>query len=347
MSVSNHNIESGDLSLKEVIHIIEEYLGYFKKNILWILLAAVIGMSTLVVSSYLKGLRYKANITFIVNEKDSNSSISLPTTLGNFGFGGKEFQIASLEKILMLSKSENILFSLLLSKLEGKEILLINRLLELYLPESELTPVSNNDFSKLSVDEKRTLRYAMIYLNNNPELLNTSYDEESQVFKIISITSDEELSYNLVNNSYAELISFYKGHSIKKAQNAVATLENRRDSVFQVLKKGEYELALMVDRGSNYIYNTSAVSRYRKKREVEVNNKLYLEVEGLLEVARYKLEGVTPIFTTIDSPYYPLRVIGLKLIENAIIGFFIGLGLILLFLILLKGYRDIMNEDNS
>lgn len=346
MSDSNtQNIESGDLSLKEVIHIIKDYLGYFKRNILWIILAGLLGMAALAGSAYIQGSRYKAGITFIVNEKDSNSSISLPTSLGNFGFGGKQFEIASLEKILMLSKSENILFSLLLSKLDGKETLIINRLIELYLPDAELTHVSNDDFSKLSIDEKRSLRFVAVhFLKKNPELLNTSYDEESQVFKIISITDDEELSYNLAKILYSKLISFYKGHSIKKAQNAVSTLEHRKDSVVQVLNKGEYELALMVDRGSNYIYNTSAVSRYRKKREVEVNTKLYLEVEGLLEVARYKLEGVTPIFTTIDAPYYPLRVIGIKLVENAIIGLFIGLGLILLFLILLKGYQDIMNE---
>ena len=353
MKNDSQNIKEDEISLKQVVYTIQDYLREILKYWWIIILFIAPFLLRNLNKHYTTPELMSAEIKFIIEGDGGSGRSSIGGLLGSIGLGRPSSD--NPYKILEVSKAKSTIGNVLLQKIEGDYI--ANRIIEKYnLTEAwnkNLPYLTDFRFTQDTLDNftrKENLAFKMIYAKTigmadpSMALLNITYDDELSMYNITAKSVDEGLSYTMAQLFYERIKYFFEEKVIEDKISISELLRVKRDSLSSLIGTKTLQVANFEDT-SRGLFSSSA--QYQK-------NKLILEIQGLttaytetwknFEMADYDLRTSKPTFLKIDQSYLPLSGESPKLIFALITAFLLGGLLSVGFIVIRKLYRDIMSS---
>ena len=344
--------EQKGISLINIIISFKIFLGELKKK--WLLVSVIILITTTLGLLYSLNSKpkYIATSTMMLENSKSGGAMTGALALASqFGImGGGSPSVITEEKLMEIIKSENIIKTALFKKvtINSTSDILANHFIDLFGYRKKWEMVDSLKNFKF-VNKKENLSV----LENG--VFKMFYDQIAQNFLILSkspsgiislkIKTSSELFSKDLNQALLEAVtSFYINHITQKGRINVDIIQNRVDSIAGALKDAEFALARWKDANFQLVKAQGMMAEIQLRRNVEVNNSIYIEGVKQLEMAKFSLLQDTPFLQIIDQPTLPLDPMKIPLKFSVFFGFIIGCLLSGLFVFTEKKYADLMLE---
>ncbi|MFN4082885.1 MAG: hypothetical protein ACK4K9_04580 [Bacteroidia bacterium] len=327
------------------------YVDFIKSKIILISIFFLIGSVGGVVMYYLTKPKFQAGLSFLINDQKSIGSNPLTALAGQLGITTSGPALTD-ERILFLLGSKKIIGDALLSKYD-EENTLADKLIEIYKLNKKwhkdtvlvnFEKFENYNIEKLTKKEHKALDAVMKFLVKNKFFFFESVKKKAASFVgtqasgIITLTftcKDEMISKIFIDSVYYSLYNFYTNAITKNLNDNYELLCLRSDSILNVLKTTEYNAAEAIDDGIRVVKFKAKVEEARLRRDVEMLNIIYAEVQKNKEIAKFNLDQEKPIFEIIDKPYLPLEVRKKPIYYFAALGVFLSMGILFFYLTLM------------
>ena len=349
-----------EISLKDIILKVQEFLVEFWRKKLWILLTCLLSCAFYLYRASKGVTTYTAGLSFMVNEENDTR------VRANSPFDPLGFSRVTNTKISELSRSGKIIHEVLLNKevIEGKNDYLANHLIDIYnlhrkwsgepLDEKfqnlRLTDFyfSRDQLDIFSPKENRALSIIHNLVSGNnisgeKGILSVSYDSDTEIFRLNLRSLNESLSMRLIENVYEELRKFYVDETVGRPKRTYDLISTQVDSIYGILNATENQVARARDRDRGIISSIPSLNRQELERKSKI---IELEYNELLKTQRdleLFLSKETPEFRIIDQTFFPIESSPSK-IRALILGFFIGLALSVSYIFFQKIIRDALNS---
>ena len=361
--IENSNIDNQEISLKELIIKIQEWVTFLKSKWKSIFLAGIFGGLIGFTIALFEKPTYTAVLTFAMDEDKGSGGLS--GALGfasSFGIdlggsGGGAFASSNLAE-LMKSRMlvEKVLLSPILINSETISIaeyyIKINGLSKNWennpnLKGMHFLPYS--DRSKFTLQQDSILEQIYKGLVAKEKLSITQKDKKV-TFTSIEVTSGHELfSKIFCENLAKETSSFYIETKSKKSKMNVDILQRQVDSIKNALNSAISGVASEIDNiyNMNPAFNIKGIPSKRKQIDVQANTAILTNLVVQLELAKITLRRETPLIQLIDRPILPLGKEKFGKSKSIILGGFLTGFLFILYLIFSRLYRKILDLNTS
>jgi uncharacterized protein involved in exopolysaccharide biosynthesis len=335
MTDEQHQIDNDEISLKELIQKIQEWLAYLKTQ--WKLIvgiAALGGIIGFVYASFQKP-NYLATTTFVLEEDKGGGGLGGAMGLASsFGFdlGGGGGGLFSSANIIELMKSRLVIEKTLLNPVQiaDKEISLadyyiqINELKEAWAKKPSLMNISfpvNADRTKFSLVQDSILKAISGGLINN-NLTIALKDKKVSIISLSVKTEHEVFSKLFCEQLLKETSDFYIETKSKKARLNVDVLQHQADSIRVELNNAITGVASTSDNvyNLNPAFNVKTTPTRRKQVDVQANTAILTQLVAQLELSKVSLRKETPLVQLIDRPILPLEKVKIGRLTSLIIG---------------------------
>jgi hypothetical protein len=348
-----------EISLKDlVIKLKEWYLYLLSKWILLLLVGLLGGAIGYIYASFQKPV-YTATFTYALDDEKSGGGMSgalgLASSLGlDMGGGaGGAFGDANLMELM---HSRSLVEKTLLSDvvLEGKKITLadyyitINELRKKWSEKPEVAkvyyPVNANraGFTRLQDSV-----LGSIYADIDKSQLSITQKDKKVSIETIEVKSGDELFSKLFCEALVKEVSeFYIETKSRKARTNVAILQRQVDSVRGQLNGAITNVAFAKYNTFNLntalLFKKTPVARHQV--DVQANTAILTQLVTNLEMAKVTLLKETPLIQVIDKPILPLKKEKTSKLKSLVIGGFLAGFLVVLFLVVKRIGKNIMQE---
>ncbi len=347
--------QNDEISIKELICIIREYIAEFKRKwrlaVLIILSTSTLGLAY----SLLKKPKYIATSTMMLENSKSGGSmagaLALASQFGLMGGGSSSSSVINEDKLIEIAKSETIIKATLFktATINSKTDILANHYIDLFGYKKKWADDDAwkdfkfvNPKEKLSVAENGVLKIFFAQITN--DFLTTEKSQSGII--TITVKTESELFSKYFNQYLVEsLTSFYVNRITEKAQTNVDVIQKRVDSVAGALKNAEFALARWKDSNFQLVKAQGMMAEMDLRRNVEVNNSIYIEGIKQLEISKFTLLQDTPFLQIIDAPTLPIEPKRLGTLRGSGYGFILGLFLSAVFILGRKRYDELMAVD--
>ena len=359
MTSENNQINSDEISLKELIKKMQEWVAYLKTQ--W---KIIIGVSALcaiigfVFASFQKP-DYLATSTFVL-EEDKGGGGGMGGALGlasSFGIdlGGGGGGLFSSSNIIELMKSRLVIEKTLLNPVQvaGKEISLadyyiqINELKKGWNEKPELVNINfpvNADRTKFSLNQDSILQIISSVLTKE----NLTILQKDKKVSIISLTvnaKNELFSKLFCEQLLKETSDFYIETKSKKSRLNVDILQHQADSIRAELNNAITGVATANDKvyNLNPAFNVKITPSTRRQVDVQANTAILTQLVAQLELSKVSLRKETPLIQLIDRPILPLKKDKVGRLMSLILGGGIGGFLTVFYLIFSQLYKKLVS----
>ena len=332
-------IDNDEISLKELIQKIQEWIAYLKTQ--WKLIigiAALGGIIGFVYASFQKS-SYLATTTFVLEEDKGGGMGGAMGLASSFGFdlGGGGGGLFTSSNIIELMKSRLVVEKTLLNPVNvaGKEISLadyyiqINELKEGWAKKPALANINfpvNADRAKFSLEQDSILYGISSGLTKN-NLVIAQKDKKVSIISLTVKTESELFSKLFCEQLLKETSDFYIETKSKKSRLNVDILQHQADSIRAELNGAITGVATASDNvyNLNPAYNVKKTPGTRRQVDVQANSAILTQLVAQLELSKVSLRKETPLVQIIDHPILPLekQKTG-KLISLLMGGFLVG-----------------------
>lgn len=355
--IENSNINDDEISFKQFIFKIKEWVAFLFSKWKIIILIGLIGSILGFTYAKRSKITYKAVLSFAMEDDKSGgglgSALGLASSLGiTSGGGGGIFTANNLTQLM---KSRLVVEKALLKPIfiNGKK----STLAEYYIEINNIRkswndkPALKNITFLLSRDSIRYTRQQDSLLKNIYSALaskqNLLIDQKDKKFTIfnIEVTNENELFAKLFCESLAnETSNFYVQTINKKFRLNVEILQKQVDSVKLELKNSINGIAAETDNiyNLNPAFNKKTAVSKNKQVDMQTNSAILTNLVVQLELAKINLRKETPLIQEIDHPTLPLEKEKLSKLNYMILGSFLGGFLSIIFLILNELYKKMM-----
>ena len=302
----NKEIEIRDIiiSLKEIK---QELISRSFKISLFVFLFSL----TAVLINFFQDSRYKAELSFVVEDKQKSTPLSSVSGLASqfgFDFFSSSNSTFSQANIMELLKSRGVISKTLLRS--NNKNLFIQNYISMYNLDSDWK--NNKDLEgitfKNQIDIKHDSIITMIWEKIIEDDISVEIKNDETDIIYLSFESKEEKFAKLFSeNLIDEMSSMYIEYQTKQSTNTIDFLQNRADSVFNELEKAEEEFARIKDINQRIIKASGRLKELQLMRSVEVLSTMYLELVKNIEISKLTLLNQTPIIQVIDRPTLPLE----------------------------------------
>lgn len=342
---------------KIILHV--RHTGTYVLSRWWIILlvALLFGLGAGIYSFFKKPL-YMAEATFVIdeevtgNDKSSISLISEQLGLGAPFEAGTVF--SSTTNIVELMQSRLLIERTLRSSVtvNGKNILFADFFLDSLDFRDEWmkeTPYYHLNFLAPKKDE-REMRFENGVMQNMYDLLTTKYitvDRKGKGTTIISvkcISTNELFSKYFLESWLKNVTEYYVETKTQRARLNVDFIQKRTDSIRNAYNGALYGRASYTDAHVNPARQTASVATEKQQTDVQLLKTSYVELVRSLESAKTTLMRDTPLIQYIDTPVLPLKITIPNLLKRFLIFFFVGGFLAVVYLVLRRTYRQIMDQ---
>jgi hypothetical protein len=356
--MNNMNTDNDEISLKELIIKIKEWISFLKTKQKTILIAGIIGALIGLTYAFFEKPIYKAVLTFAMEEDKGSGGGGLSGALGlasSFGIdlggagGGGAFAASNLAELM---KSRLLVEKVLLEPIiiNGKTITLAEYYIQIndLRKKWEKSPALNNiQFLPGSDRSKFTLIQDSILQKFHKSLVGKDFLSILQKDKKVTILSIEVNSENEIfskifcENLAKETSNFYIETKSKKAKINVDVLQKQVDSVKNALNESITGLAFETDivYNMNPALNIKGAPSKNKQIQVTANTAILTNLVVQLELAKITLRKETPLIQLIDPPILPLQKEKFGILKSIILGGFLAGFLNILYLIIGRLYR--------
>jgi hypothetical protein len=354
MTDEQHQLDNDEISLKELIQKIQEWVAYLKTQ--WKLIigiAALGGIMGFVYASFQKP-NYLATTTFVLEEDKGGGSgaLGLASNLGfDLGGGGGLFTSSN---IIELMKSRLVVEKTLLNPVQiaGKEISLveyylqINRTRDAWVKNPLLSKINfpvNADRTKFSLEQDSILYGISSGLTKN-SLVIAQKDKKVSIISLTVKTESELFSKLFCEQLLKETSDFYIETKSKKSRLNVDILQHQADSIRAELNSAITGVATASDNvyNLNPALNVKRTPSTRRQVDVQANTAILSQLVAQLEMSKVSLRKETPLVQLIDRPILPLEKEKLSRLKSLLLGGFLAGFLMVLYLVSAKLIRKII-----
>lgn len=360
--ISDNIILEEEVSLKELIIKIREWIAFFLSKWVVILMFILIGAVLGLVYSYFNKPIYIATTTFVLEEGDKTGGLSgnlsgLASMAGiDIGGGGGIFQG---DNILHLYKSRTMIEKTLFTKMNGSDG--DKLLIEQYIGFNKLKDkwsrsesLKNIQFTEKNVNGGGFNRLQDSIIGVIVDDISNNYLSVIKQDKKLSIIqanvrSKNEMFSKLFNEAIVKNVSdFYVQTKTKKATDNVNILQHKVDSLNQVMNKSIYSSVAITDATPN-LNLTKQIKRLapvqKAQFSAEVNKVALSSLVQNLELAKISLLKETPLIKVIDGPVFPLKKEKVGKTKGVVFGGTLFGFLIMFFLTIKQVYRKVMGNN--
>ncbi len=359
MTDEQQQIVNDEISLKELIQKIQEWIAFLKTQ--WKLIigiAALGGIIGFVYASFQKP-NYLATTTFVL-EEDKGGGGGIGGAMGfasSFGFdlGGGGGGLFTSSNIIELMKSRLVVEKTLLNPVQvaDKEIsladyyILINELKKSWAKTSAIANINfpvNADRTKFSLVQDSILQIISADLKNN-NLTIIQKDKKIAIISLTVKTKNELFSKLFCEQLLKETSDFYIETKSKKARLNVDILQHQADSIRAELNGAITGVATASDNvyNLNPAYNVKKTPGTRRQVDVQANTAILTQLVAQLELSKVSLRKETPLVQLIDRPILPLEKDKVGRLKSLLLGGFLAGFLTLLYLVFGKLYRKMVS----
>lgn len=348
--INQNNLDFDEISLKDLIFKLKEWVTYLKSKWRIILTAGIIGGIIALIFVWFDKPLYKANLTFAMEEDKGGGGLGGALGLANsIGIdlgavsGGGAFAAGNLGELM---KSRLIIEKVLLEPINIKNKR--TTLLEYYIEKNSLREIWKKNYldkkiqflpdadrSKFSFKQDSILQQIHKTLINS-NVLNIFQKDKKVTILTIEFKNEDELFAKLFCENLAkETSDFYIETKSKKARINVDVLQKQLDSVRSDMNNAIIGVAAEVDNvfNLNPALNIKGASSKKKQIDVQANMAIITNLVVQLELAKITLRKETPLIQLIDKPIMPLEIEKKSRLKSFILGSFIAAFLSILFLI--------------
>ena len=357
MSDEQQQIDNDEISLKELIQKIQEWVAYLKMQ--WKLIfgiAAIGGILGFVYASFQKPT-YLATTTFVLEEDKGGGGLGGAMGLASsFGFdlGGGGGGLFTSSNIIELMKSRLVVEKTLLNPVQiaGKEISLadyyiqINELKEGWAKKPRLININfpvNADRSKFSLEQDSILQTISAGLTKN-NLVIAQKDKKVSIISLTVKTESELFSKLFCEQLLKETSDFYIETKSKKSRLNVDILQHQADSIRAELNSAITGVATASDNvyNLNPALNVKRTPSTRRQVDVQANTAILTQLVAQLELSKVSLRKETPLVQLIDRPILPLEKDKVGRLKSLVLGGFLAGFLTVLYLVFGQLYRKMV-----
>uniref|UniRef100_UPI00404AC7BF Wzz/FepE/Etk N-terminal domain-containing protein n=1 Tax=Daejeonella sp. TaxID=2805397 RepID=UPI00404AC7BF len=322
--ISTSNIDSDEISLKELILKLQEWWSYLLGQ--WKLIIGVAFIGSLLGLGYAFTQKpiYKAEFSFVLEDEKSGGGLGGALGLASqFGLdlgGGGGGGIFAGDNLLELMKSRSMVQKALLSPINviGKDqsladyYILLNEMRKGWEGKPQLANLSylvNADVSKFNRLQDSVLMG--IHQDIIKNLLSVAkVDKKLSILKVEVKSEDEIFSKAFTEALVREVSQFYVETKTKKSTANVAILQHQTDSVRNQLNRAISGVAQSNDDVPNLNASRQILRSSGQQRQIDVqaNTAILTELVKNLELSKLSLRKETPLIQVIDKPILPLPV---------------------------------------
>ena len=333
-------------SFKDIIITISDYKNELKKQLLLIISIAIIFSLLGFGFSKLQENKYKAVLSFIVEEQSEGANLSDLSGMANMigiDMGGSASSSFNQQNIIELLKSRKIIERTLNNKceIEGKSDLLLNHYIRInnLITDSSTINLSSNYYndSITSIVWLRIIDRDMeiLFQNDDANIINLSFE-----------SLNAELAKNFTEIVIDEMSEMYIDYQTEKSRNTLDNLQFRSDSIFKALKISERNFAKVKDNNMRVMTASGRLEELQYMREVEILQAVYLELRKNIELTHMSLLNETPLIQLVDKAVLPLENINRSTLFWIVIFSFLGVFTVCFIIILRKLVRDALKEES-
>ncbi len=350
-------IDNDEISLKELIQKIQEWIAYLKTQWKLIIGIAVLGGIIGFVYASFQKPSYLATTTFVLEEDKGGGGLGGAMGLASsFGFdlGGGGGGLFTSSNIIELMKSRLVVEKTLLNpvKIAGKEISLadyyiqFNELKEGWFNKPALSNISfpiNADRSKFSLMQDSILQSISAGLTKN-NLVIAQKDKKVSIISLTVKTENELFSKLFCEQLLKETSDFYIETKSKKSRLNVDILQHQADSIRAELNGAITGVAAASDNvyNLNPAYNVKKTPGTRRQVDVQANTAILTQLVAQLELSKVSLRKETPLVQLIDRPILPLEKEKVGRLKSLVLGGFLAGFLTVLYLVFGQLYRKMV-----
>jgi len=348
MTDEQQQIDSDEISLKELIQKIQEWIAYLKTQWKIIIgIAALGGIIGFVYASFQKPT-YLATTTFVLEEDKGGGGLGGAMGLASsFGFdlGSGGGGLFTSSNIIELMKSRLVVEKTLLNPVQiaGKEMSLadyyiqINELKEDWSKKPALANINfpaNADRTKFSLQQDSILQVISAGLTKT-NLVIAQKDKKVSIISLTVKTESELFSKLFCEQLLKETSDFYIETKSKKSRLNVDILQHQADSIRAELNSAITGVATASDNvyNLNPALNVKRTPSTRRQVDVQANTAILTQLVAQLELSKVSLRKETPLVQLIDRPILPLEKdkvgrLNAFVLGSAILGFLTALYLV-------------------
>jgi uncharacterized protein involved in exopolysaccharide biosynthesis len=357
MTDHQQQIDDDEISLKELIQKIQEWIAYLKTQ--WKLIigiAALGGILGFVYASFQKP-NYLATTTFVLEEDKGGGGLGGAMGLASsFGFdlGGGGGGLFTSSNIIELMKSRLVVEKTLLNPVQvsGKEISLadyyiqFNELKEDWAKKPALANINfpmNADRTMFSLQQDSILQTISEELTKE-NLVIVQKDKKVSIISLTVKTESELFSKLFCEQLLKETSDFYIETKSKKSRLNVDILQHQADSIRAELNSAITGVATASDNvyNLNPALNVKRTPSTRRQVDVQANTAILTQLVAQLELSKVSLRKETPLVQIIDRPILPLEKEKIGRLKSLILGVFLAGFLTVLYLVFGQLYRKMV-----
>lgn len=358
MQENQVQVENDEISLKELIQKVQEWVAYLKTQWKWIIGIAAFGAIVGFAYASFQKPSYQAITTFVLEEDKGGGGLGSALGLASsFGFdlgGGGAGGLFSSSNIIELMKSRLVVEKTLLNPVQiaGKEMSLvdyyiqINKLKESWIKQPALANISfpaHADRTKFSLQQDSVLQTISAGLTKN-HLTIAQKDKKVSIISLTVKSEDELFSKLFCEQLLKETSDFYIETKSKKARLNVDILQHQADSIRSELNNAITGVAAATDNvyNLNPAFNVKSTPSKRKQVDVQANTAILTQLVAQLELSKVSLRKETPLVQLIDRPILPLPKEKVGRIKSFVLGGFLAGFLSVLYLVFGQLYKRII-----
>jgi uncharacterized protein involved in exopolysaccharide biosynthesis len=359
MTEQQLQIDNDEISLKELIQKIKEWVAYLKtqRKVIFGIAAigAIIGFTY---ASFQKPI-YHATTTFVLEEDKGGGGLGGAMGLASsFGLdlGGGGGGLFSSSNIMELMKSRLVVEKTLLNPVQiaGKQMSIadyyiqVNALKEAWAKKPEIASIrfpANADRIKFSLLQDSILNeISKDLINENLTILQK--DKKVSIISLTVKSKDELFSKLFCEQLLKETSDFYIETKSKKSKLNVDILQRQADSIRAELNNAITGVAAATDNvyNLNPAFNVKKTPSTKRQVDVQANTAILTQLVSQLELSKVSLRKETPFVQLIDRPILPLPKEKLGRIIAFVLGGFLAGFLSILYLIFGRLYKQLISS---
>jgi uncharacterized protein involved in exopolysaccharide biosynthesis len=341
-------IDNDEISLKELIQKIQEWIAYLKTQWKLIISIAALGAITGFVYASFQKPTYLATTTFVLEEDKGGGGIGGAMGLASsFGLdlGGGGGGLFTSSNIIELMKSRLVVEKTLLNPVQiaGKEISLADYYIQINELKFKVSFPVNSDRTKFSLEQDSILYgIASSLINNNLNIAQK--DKKISIISLTVKTQNELFSKLFCEELLKETSDFYIETKSKKSRLNVDILQHQADSIRAELNSAITGVATASDNvyNLNPAFNVKSAPSKRRQVDVQANTAILTQLVAQLELSKVSLRKETPLVQIIDHPILPLEKGKVGRLKSLILGGFLAGFIIVVYLVFGQLYRKMM-----
>lgn len=351
---------SEEISVKELIQKIKEWIAFLKTKWIFIVLVGVIGGGLGFVYAWNQKTKYTATLTFALEEEKSGAmglsgALGIANSLG-FDIGAGAGGAFSGSNLIELMKSRTLVEKALLNPIsvKGKAQTLaeyyiaFTQMNKEWLERQELKNIKFNlsaDRSRFTISQDSVLGVLYQQITGEGGVLSVFQKDKKISIITIEVKSKDEMFSKYFAETIAKVVSdFYIETKSKKARLNYEILQKQTDSVRNELNSAITGVAVANDNTYNLnpALNIHRSPSMRRQVDVQANTAILTQLVTNLEIAKVSLRKETPLIQIIDAPIFPLEKEGLSKSKALVIGAIMGVIISIFFLVISQFWKKLM-----